>query len=262
MKQLSLSLVLGLTVGAIALSGCRSEVTPLSAQPGTGGATAAGLPPAGAPPNAPGAAPGTAPGAPGQPGATAAFRPSAEAGVKFAPSTDAAKLKDLIASRTFSTRSDPFALLAVERAFDEAQLTERLSQQAGWSIEFEPVEREEVVEPDEPQPYRRLAGVLQSDSVSAIIIMEDGRAEIIWPGRRIPNSEWRVVSIDGDRAILRRAGTKRPRTIEVRLETDPAPTGGGGAGGGGGRGGGVAPSGDSGASGAGAGQAMPGAGTG
>lgn len=258
MKQLSLSLVLGLTVGAIALSGCRSEVTPLSAQPGNGGGVAAGTPPPGA---APGVAPGQ-PGVPGQPGGAAAFRPGAEAGVKFAASTDAAKLKDLIASRTFSTRSDPFALLAVERAFDEAQLTERLSQQAGWSVEFEPVEREEVVEPDEPQPYRRLAGVLQSDSVSAIIIMEDGRAEIIWPGRRIPNSEWRVVSIDGDRAILRRAGTKRPRTIEVRLETDPTPGGGSGAGGGGGRGGGTAPSGDSGASGAGAGQVMPGAGTG
>jgi hypothetical protein len=82
-----------------------------------------------------------------------------------------------------------------------------------------PIEVADQSEIVEPQPYRRLAGILVGDTVSAIIIMEDGSAHIIKPGMRIPNSPWRVVSIDEEKAILRRAGNRKPTQITIRLET-------------------------------------------
>jgi hypothetical protein len=93
-----------------------------------------------------------------------------------------------------------------------------------------------------------LAGVLVGDTVSAIIVMEDGSTHLIKPGMRIPNSPWRVLSIDEEKAVLRRAGTVKPTQIIVRLETPPGgvPTGGGG-----GRGPGGAPGNPGGAGGAG-----------
>lgn len=141
-------------------------------------------------------------------------------------------MTEKIASRTFGARPDPFALLPIERSFDQSQTAERLIQDMGYSTMYEPpAETGPVQEVVEPQPYRRLAGVLVGDTVSAILIMEDGTAIQIKPGMRIPNSPWRVVSIDEEKAVLRRAGNVKPTQIIVRLESPPggvpAPQGGG-----------------------------------
>lgn len=144
--------------------------------------------------------------------------------------------------QSFSPRNDPFALLAEEAAFERTQSSERiLSQSGGFRFDYEEPVRNDVVEVQEPQPYRRLAGVIVGESVLALIDMGDGRLEIIRPGQRIPNSEWTVVSIDEEKAVLRRPGNRLPRQIIVRLESPPAgfgnqgggaPSGAGGPGGG------------------------------
>jgi hypothetical protein len=110
-------------------------------------------------------------------------------------------------------------------------------------MQFEPPTPVFEEEQLEVQPYRRLAGILVGETVSAILIMENGEPHIVKPGYRIPNSEWTVVSIDQDKAILRRGGSKKPNEITVRLESPPAGTGGGRPGGqqGGGNTGGISP---------------------
>lgn len=130
-------------------------------------------------------------------------------------------IQSLVAQRSFGVRPDPFALLTPERSFNQSQTSERvLVEIGGFATMYEPpVEVADQGEIVEPQPYRRLAGILVGDTVSAIIIMEDGSAHIIKPGMRIPNSPWRVVSIDEEKAVLRRAGTRKPTQITIRLET-------------------------------------------
>jgi hypothetical protein len=66
------------------------------------------------------------------------------------------------------------------------------------------------------------------DSVLALIDMGNGTTELIRPGQRIPGSEWTVVSIDEEKAILRRGGNRLPRQVTVRLELPPPGFGGGG----------------------------------
>jgi hypothetical protein len=53
-------------------------------------------------------------------------------------------------------------------------------------------------------------------SVLAMIDMGDGRIEIVRPGQEI--GEWTVVSIDLEKAVLTRKGSKKPHTIEVPLQ--------------------------------------------
>lgn len=199
------------------------------------GGIMAGCPP---PPSAPPAAPVVS-------SAPPPFEYKTRTGRPIAISQDPNLIKGLVAQRGFGARPDPFALLGTERSFDQSQTSERvLNEIGGFSTMAEPeVEVVDTSEVVEPQPYRRLAGVLVGDTVSAIIIMEDGSAHLIKPGMMIPNSPWRVVSIDEEKAVLRRAGNRKPTQIIVRLETPPggvpAPGGGGGgpAGGPGGPGG-------------------------
>ncbi|MFQ3668142.1 MAG: hypothetical protein SNJ74_08710 [Fimbriimonadaceae bacterium] len=151
------------------------------------------------------------------------FRPDVDAGIRVEVAADPTRLANLVASRRFGTRPDPFALLPAELAFERSQRAERFVQESGgWSIRYTPPEEETTQDMLEPQPYRRLAGVLVGDTVSAILIMEDGRAEIVRPGMRIPNSEWTVASIDETRAVLTRTGNRLPRQIVVNLESPPA----------------------------------------
>ncbi len=202
----------------------------------------------------------TAPPPSASPAATQ-FRPDAPAGIPIAQSTDPSEMQTLVAARSFAPRNDPFALFPSEIQFDRSQRAEALLESSGgWSMQYEaPEERIEELQ-FEPQPYRRLAGVLVGDTVSAILVMESGKSYIVKPGMMIPESEWRVVSIDTEKAILRRAGNKKPNEITVRLESPPAgisapstgapaggragaggtgpPAGGGRPGGRGGRGGG------------------------
>lgn len=134
--------------------------------------------------------------------------------------------------QSFSPRNDPFALLGEERSFEAQQSSERVFSESGWRFDYEAPPPVDVVDTLEPQPYRRLAGVIVGESVLALIDMGDGRLEIIRPGQRIPNSEWIVVSIDEDKAVLRRPGNRLPRQIVVRLESPPAGFGGTPSGGG------------------------------
>jgi hypothetical protein len=154
-------------------------------------------------------------------------------GTPVARPADPNQIRNLVASRSFGTRNDPFALLPAEQSFDRSQLAERvLNETGGFSAMFTPpVEVPDTTDVVEPQPYRRLAGILVGDTVSAILIMEDGSAHLIKPGMRIPNSPWRVVSIDEEKAVLRRAGDRKPTQIVIRLESPPAgaPGSGGGA---------------------------------
>lgn len=162
------------------------------------------------------------PPAAGAPAAAAGYQYQSKVGVPLPGRGDPSLIPALVASRTFSSRSDPFALLPQERSFNASQRAELFQQSAGWSTMFEePVEVVSQDDTPEPQPYRRLAGILVGDTVSAILIMENGAAHIVKPGTRIPNSPWRVVSIDEEHAVLRRAGTQKPTQIIVRLETPP-----------------------------------------
>lgn len=130
--------------------------------------------------------------------------------------------------RAGSPRKDPFAMKPYEKQYDTEQNALRLVSTYG---PFDPVFTPPV-EPDrtppviEDQPYRRLAGVVVGDSVLAIIDMGNGTTELIRPGQQIPNSEWKVVSIDQDKAVLRRGGKTLPHEITVRLESPPLGVGG------------------------------------
>lgn len=168
---------------------------------------------------------------------------AAEAGIPVAVVQDPqfAETKKVSATRAFGSRPDAFALLPTEVVYERAQVAARVvGEQGNFALFYTPPPpAQDVTETFEPQPYRRLSGVLLGDGVLALIEMEDGRTYDVRPGMQIPNSEWTVVSIDTDKAILRRAGDKRPNRIAVRLESRPVGTpAGGGGGGGGARGGG------------------------
>lgn len=181
------------------------------------------------------------------------YTPKAEAGIPVTQSADAAAFGKLVEANSgkFVARRDPFALSGEEAAYDASQSSERLLQSTGgYSLDYTPPEVKIDEQPVlEEQPYRRLAGVIVGDSVLALIVLEDGRTELIRPGQQIPGTEWKVASIDEDKATLVRGGNKLPKRISVRLESPPAgmaPAGGAagrgnaGAGGGGPRAAGAA----------------------
>lgn len=161
----------------------------------------------------------------------------AEAGIPVsapaAPSVD--QVAQLANRRPLGRRADAFALLGPETQFERAQLRERIATEAGgFAMEYqEPQPKPDEIFTLEPQPPRRLAGILLGNGVLAVIEMEDGKTYEIRPGTKIPNSEWTVVSIDEDKAILRRPGKKRPNRIEVKLSGKLNPGGGSGDQGGG-----------------------------
>lgn len=141
-----------------------------------------------------------------------------DAGIKVEESK-----KDIFAdanAKVFAARSNPFVLTGLQMKFDRSQSTARiLGDIGGWSnatIEV-PEDRDRVV-PIEPQPFRRLSGIIVGQSVMGLIDMGDGKEQIIRPGMQIPGTEWTVVAIDGDRAILRRPGNKLPHEISVPLQ--------------------------------------------
>jgi hypothetical protein len=138
-----------------------------------------------------------------------------------------------------TTRSDAFALLPTEKLFDRQQTAARLLSEMGGGFAMiyqEPPPKPDPEETIEKQPYRRLTGYLQGEGVMAIIEMEDVKSYLVRPGRQVGSTEWTCVSLDRDRAILRRPGAKLPHDIVVRLESKPVGGGGGGGGTGGGGG--------------------------
>jgi hypothetical protein len=120
-------------------------------------------------------------------------------------------------------RPDPFALMPDEAAFERSQLAAYLSTTSGsFPMFYEGAPAEEAPPEVEPQPYRRLAGILIGDSVTALIDMGTGQLIEIHPGMIIPGTDWMVVSIDSEKAVLRRVGSTRlPNEVIVRLETAP-----------------------------------------
>jgi hypothetical protein len=164
------------------------------------------------------------------------FVPSAEAGIRVEPG-DATALLAEAKKMSFQVRPDPFALRASEIAYDRAQFAARLVETGGFyqTIAEEPEPPVETFEV-EPQPTRRLAGIILGDSITALIDMGTGQLTLIRPGQRIEGTEWVVQSIDEEKAILRRVGSnKRPKYVVVRLQPDE---GGGGGNTGGNTGGG------------------------
>jgi len=122
----------------------------------------------------------------------------------------------------FHFRSNPFALSSDETAYDQQQNSERLLSQTGFFSTFTPTPEVPPVIVTETQPYRRLSGVVVGSAVVAIL-ETGGTSEpiIISPGTKVP-PDWTVVSVDQDKAVLRRGGNVLPHEIEVRLE-QPAP---------------------------------------
>ena len=158
---------------------------------------------------------------------------NADAGVPIGVAATPTAFDDAKA-KSFATRTNAFSLLPTEAKFNKEQTAARLvGELGGFGMFYEPPPpKPDLEETIEPQPRRRLAGVLLGASVIALIEMEDGKVYDVRPGSKIPNSEWTVVSIDEERAILRRGGTKLPKQVEVRLESRPIGSGGGNSGGG------------------------------
>jgi hypothetical protein len=159
-----------------------------------------------------------------------------EAGAPVTQSADPKTNKlaiQTVAMKLGPARPDPFALRNDESEFDRAQNTERVfGQMGGYSAYFTPTtSADEPAAPiPEPQPYRRLAGVVVGDSVLALIDMGNNQTYLIRPGMEIPDSEWTVASIDMDKAVLKRSGSRLPHEITVRLELPPINAAGQGGG--------------------------------
>jgi hypothetical protein len=110
-------------------------------------------------------------------------------------------------------------MLGEERAFDMSQRTESvLNSLGGYAVVIEATFGGETdVRPVvEPVPNWRLSGTLIGQGVMALL--DTGRITYeIRPGMMVPGTEWRVVSIDADRALLARDGAKLPKQFWVGL---------------------------------------------
>lgn len=159
------------------------------------------------------------------------FEPTADAGVSVKVG-DPTKLAGLLVSKSGpGFRRDPFGLLPVEGQFEMSQRAAKFADENGFSFDYEAPEEKDDTPVLEPQPYRRVAGIVVSgEGILALIDMGDGQFQTVRPGQKI--GEWIVVSIDEEAVTIRRPGNKLPREIRVPLE-QPAPGRGGNDGGGG-----------------------------
>ena len=167
-------------------------------------------------------------GAPAPPSPGGGFTPPPPTMTATAPQPSAAR-------PPFTPRRDPFAPLPEEveamqaDAFDPARYFVLASPPKPPKVE--------LPEPFEPQPRRRVAGIIIGTTVSAILEQEGELPRIVYPGDMV--GEFRVAAITETGLILRRS-KGNPR--EVRVPYEPPGNvggGGGGAGFGGSRGGGL-----------------------
>jgi len=165
------------------------------------------------------------------------------------PGPETAQLTvDEARSRYFPYRSDVFALLTSERKFEQDQLAERLiTEGGGFSLYYEqPDEESEPPPPTRvPVPLWRLAGVVLSNGVVALaeIRTTQGSQYVdLRPGTIITvgDVQWQVVSIDEERAVVKRLGPGPVQYEEIKL-TDFAGLGQQSGGGSGNQGGGPPP---------------------
>ena len=165
---------------------------------------------------------------------------SADRGV---PVPASAPVDPRLIAANVGSRQDPWALTPVEWSFEQSQRSELFLDEAGGfrlDVEIEAdVETEEARPVIEPVPQWRLAGVIIGQGV--IGLLDTGRETYeIRPGMTVPGTEWYVVSIDQEKAVLRRDGNKLPREFAVGLSGPIGDGMGGGAGGAGAAGGGAA----------------------
>ncbi len=161
---------------------------------------------------------------------------NSEAGRTIAPGAlDLAALK-LLGSEGFpGSRVDPFALLASERKYETSQATARLLDEAGGMFELlaDTTVKDDPADTTPttiPAPVGlRLAGVILANGVAALLEFE-GRIIEIRPGMTIPGTDWKVASIDAEKAVLRRDGNVLPREVVVPLASRLDVGGGGGGG--------------------------------
>jgi hypothetical protein len=131
------------------------------------------------------------------------------------------------------SRIDPFALNPTEQLYENQQMAAYFATTySGWPLFYPGPPPPPPTPQIEPQPHRRLAGILIGDSVTALIDMGDGALREVHPGEEIAGTEWTVVSIDGEKAVLRRTiPGKLPNEVVVRLESGsnngPPPSTGG-----------------------------------
>jgi len=152
------------------------------------------------------------------------FVPKAEAGIRREPG-DPTELITKAKAQPFDIRANPFALRSEEIAFDRSQAVASLTEGQGWYSFIAEEKQEATTESPifEPQPSRRLAGILIGETVAALIDMGEGKGlQTIRPGQMIGGAgdkDWTVQSIDEEKAVLRRNdSSKRPQFVVVRLE--------------------------------------------
>ena len=165
---------------------------------------------------------------------------AAEAGIAAElDMTPSNTVMEIAKTKYFGVRGDAFALLPSEMQFDRQQYSARLvSDSGGFSSYYSEPEEVEAAGPViEPLPAWRLSGVVIGDGVAALLEMGPGKTIDIRPGMKIPDTDWTVVSIDTERAVLKRSGNKLPKSFAVNLQ-GPMSIGGGSGGGTGGSGGG------------------------
>ncbi|MDW8107439.1 MAG: hypothetical protein RMK45_08165 [Armatimonadota bacterium] len=147
--------------------------------------------------------------------------PTPMGGVTPAPAPSAAPPTAQTARPPFTPRRDPFAPLPEELAAMQAEAFDPNR----YFVLASPPEppRVELPEPYEPQPRRRVAGVIIGATVSAILEQEGELPRIVYPGDMV--GEFRVVAITADGIVLRRP-KGNPREVRVPLEP-PSTTPGG-----------------------------------
>ncbi len=148
------------------------------------------------------------------------------AGITVTPPAGAStkQLVALAQEKGFHPSGDPFALTPQERVYNTDQTSERLVSQDGNMTFMGPQTIPSKPAPMiEAQPYRRLSGVSIGNAVYAILQTgtDNSEAQIIYPGAQVKGTDWTVVSINGDYAILKRSGNTLPHEIKVRLEEPP-----------------------------------------
>ena len=158
--------------------------------------------------------------------------PSPGGGFTPPPSTMTATAPQPAAARPqFTPRRDPFAPLPEEV---EAMQADAFDPERYFVLASPPKPpKVELPEPFEPQPRRRVAGIIIGATVSAILEQEGELPRIVYPGDMV--GEFRVAAITETGLILRRS-KGNPREVRVPYEP-PGNVGGGGGGGGAGFGG-------------------------
>ena len=117
-------------------------------------------------------------------------------------------------------REDPFAPLSSGKKAPVRDKPRLVVPPPGRLFPPTPKPIEQVSEKLIPQPPRRVAGILFSDRVNALMQTPDGW-ETVQPGQKLRDGTV-VERIERDRVVLRTAD-ERPRQVVVKLAASPTP---------------------------------------